>query len=143
VAFCAQADVERAAGGAAHLVELTDLAGTGAVNAEVLADAIARADADILLYVNLQADIPTVSVPESIRSLSAQGAVYELRKARGALGTVDATAREEWLTKLRDLGSGRARISEPMPTASSAASRAGVYNRDSEPFSRAALNRSW
>lgn len=103
MAYCSQTEVEIAAGGEAKLVELTAQDGGAAVDAEVLAAAIERADALLDEYLAKQYIVPLETVPDGIKWRSAELAVLFLREARGSLSDDQVKQREAhqaWLDSL-------------------------------------------
>lgn len=101
--YSTQADVERVAGGADELIELTDQDGDGVLDTAVLNDAIAAADSWIDSYAQRRYEVPFATVPDVIRRYSAQEAVYRLRQDRNNLTDRDDERHEElrdWLDQL-------------------------------------------
>lgn len=80
MAYCTQADVEIAVGGPAKLVQLSDQDGSGAVDAGVVANAIAEADAEINSYIGHRYAVPLSPVPDIIKLKSAAWAARVLRR---------------------------------------------------------------
>jgi phage gp36-like protein len=81
MAYCAQADLEEQIS-PAELIELTDDAGAGAVDATVVARAVADADAEIDSYCGGRYTLPFSPVPVMIRKLSVDVALYNLHTRR-------------------------------------------------------------
>ncbi|MFH0901890.1 MAG: DUF1320 domain-containing protein [Pseudomonadota bacterium] len=144
MAYCSQADVTKAAGGAAKLVELTDIEASGTLNTAVLNDAIAEADAWIDGYLQKRYSVPLASTPEDIRRLAAREVVFLLKDARRATTDDDKSHHEERLLLLRDVAKGiRGLAVEPLPAASSNVAPE-VMERDSdESISRQTLDDYW
>jgi phage gp36-like protein len=140
MAYCVQADVEVASGGATKLAELTDdapVAGASTLNATNLAAAIAEADAwiDSYLYVGEQYTLPLETVPELIKRTSAMETVFRLRMRRAHLGTDRSAelAREDRVRLLEAYVKGARR----MPSTVTPATSAVVIEPDEcEPTSR-------
>jgi phage gp36-like protein len=81
MAYCTQ-------GGLLKLISLADLAQLTAESgdtpdAAVITDAIAKADAEIDAYCGVRYQVPFAPVPEMVRSLSADMALYHLHTRRG------------------------------------------------------------
>lgn len=121
MAYCAQGDVELAAGGAAKLVELADLDGDGALDTAAVERAIADADALINAYAQRRNVVPYSPVPDTIRRFSAREAVYQLKVARSCVTELDQAQHEELVKWLELLAKGYVTVGvEPEPAASSA-----------------------
>jgi phage gp36-like protein len=121
MAYCEQSDVEVAAGGPDDLIELTDQDRNGAVDAHVVDKCIARGDALINTYANKLFLVPFVApVPDEIRELSAELAVYYLRKQRRSLTDEDRKDFESNVRWLEALSKGEVTIGTAvLPTKSS------------------------
>jgi phage gp36-like protein len=105
MAYSTQADVTTAANGAAHLIELTDLDGTGVLDVNRLNAAIAEADSWIDSHVAKQYATPLNPVPAKIKGLSADEATYILtrrRKAVTAEQEKEHVERQKFLEQVRD-----------------------------------------
>lgn len=107
MAYSTQAQVETAVGGPARLVELTDLANLGVVDAQVVADAIAEADGEIDSYIGQRFFVPLAVVPAVISAKSATWAARVLRRNNSNGRPLDEDiAREEidikWLLKVAE-----------------------------------------
>jgi phage gp36-like protein len=121
MAYVTQTDVERAAGGAAKLAQLTDLDADGAVDALVLSETIADASRWIDSYVQRRHAVPlTEPVPAIVRRFCAQEVVYLLKRPRGAVDTQDQEDHDELLLWLRGVSEGSVSLGvDPPPTHSS------------------------
>lgn len=123
MAYSSQADVEIAAGGARALAELTDLDGTrsGEVNDDVLAAAIADADAMIDTYVGRNRAVPLVApIPQIVKRLSADEVVYLLRMRRQMVGDFEQARHENNLRWLEGVARGFLTLGvDPQPKKSS------------------------
>jgi phage gp36-like protein len=109
MAYADQDDVERAAGGAQALADLTDLDGTrsGEVDTDVLEAAQQDADAEIDSYIGRNRKVPLASpVPPVIRRVSAEEVVYLLRMRRRMLGEFEQTRHENNLRWLEGAAKG-------------------------------------
>lgn len=80
MAYCAQADVQIAVGGAEKLLQLSDQSGTGAIVSAVVVSAIAEADAEINSYIGHRYAVPLSPVPDIIKMKSAAWAARVLRR---------------------------------------------------------------
>lgn len=87
--YCVQADVQTAAGGAKRLAQLVDWDGDAAVDSAEVTAAIASADSDINRYSSSRYTVPLTPVPEGAKRMSADLAVYRLKKWRGVLDDAD------------------------------------------------------
>lgn len=100
------------------LINLTDDAGTGAVNVDVLNAAIGRADRTIDAYLRGQYIVPFDPVPPEVRSLSADLTWYLLEQRRTMVTEASRQAHQDALRMLKDLQSGRAVLSTAGQTSS-------------------------
>ncbi len=118
------------------LIQLTDDAGAGAVEASVVARAIADADAEINGYLGSRLAVPLDPAPVLLRKLSVDMAVYHLHARR-------AGAPEEWRQRyedarrlLNDVARGRVSLGvadpqgTPQPATMLATSQERVFTRD-------------
>ncbi len=103
MSYSSASDVERVAGGAQRLVQLADYDRDGIADAAVIAAAIERADAWINTYAEQSYSVPFATVPTHVRELSAQEAVYQLKRDRSMVTEDDRSEHEErerWLMRL-------------------------------------------
>lgn len=70
--------------GEQELIELTDHANTGAINATVLGQALADADAEINAYLTSRYTLPLASVPPILVKFAADVARYQLYDTRAS-----------------------------------------------------------
>jgi len=70
------------------LIQLTDDGGVGVVDESVLTEAIDQADREIDAYLGTRYPVPLDPVPELIRNLSAQMAVFHLYGRRNLMSEV-------------------------------------------------------
>lgn len=122
MAYSTADDLEdTAAGGGVRLLDLADWDNAGTIDAAVTARidaAIAWADGRINLYARMRYATPFSSPTPEIVQLSAELAVYKLKKNRGQLSPEDIREfNEELMPLLKDLAGGLARPDEPTPTA--------------------------
>lgn len=69
----------------ARLVQLTDDEGTGTVAEDRITQAVADADNEIDGYLGLRMELPLASVPDSLRRVSTDIAVYNLYSRRDGI----------------------------------------------------------
>lgn len=94
MAYCAQSDIlERLP--EETLIQLTDDAEAGQVEASVVARAIADADAEIDGHLGSRHAVPLSPVPPLVRKISVELAIYHLFSRRGG-------APEEWRQRYED-----------------------------------------
>jgi len=101
--YASRADVVLAAGGEARLLQITDFDGDGLEDSGIVTDAVDEAEAQINTYARKRFATPFDPVPESIRRLAANLAVYVLKARRDALTESDdrlQDARLDWLAML-------------------------------------------
>lgn len=105
--YSAQADLEEQIS-ADELIELTDDAGTGAVDATAVARAIADADAEIDSYCGSRYTPPFSPVPVMIRKLSVDIAIYNLHTRRAIIKVPEERQKryENAIRFLRDVSKG-------------------------------------
>jgi phage gp36-like protein len=138
VAYAAKTDLELAAGGAVRLLQLADYSGTGVVNADVVASAIAEAESIVNKSIQLRYNVPLLEpVPGAVRALVAREAVWLMKLARDMTTEADLVAHEERRKMLEDIGAGRMSLGVyPSPLKSSA-----VVDRTSGQDETAAVSR--
>lgn len=134
-------DLQRAAGGADRLLQLTDWDADGSEDAGVVDDAIATADGWIDSRLRGRYQTPLAApVPEAIRRMSARLALYELKRRRDALTEHDLITYEQDIQWLVDMREGRADPGTSPPPTKSSADAAAAYDRDTtKSVSRAKL----
>jgi phage gp36-like protein len=123
VAYSSQDDVVIAAGGSRALAELTDLDGAlnGEIDPAVLAAAIGDADAMIDTYVGRNKQVPLQApIPQIIKRLSADEALYLLRMRRQMVGEAEQLRHENNLRWLEGVARGFLTLGvDPQPSKSS------------------------
>ena len=92
---------------------LADRTGDFVADPEVIGKAIARADAEIDSHVGARYPLPLASVPEILRQLSSDIAVYRLATDGGALTNEHRQRYEDAVAHLRRIADGRAVLSLP------------------------------
>ena len=127
MAYCVQADLERAAGGVALFLKLADHNGDGTADTDVVADAISDAERYVDSYLARRYSVPLASPSDVIRRVTAEEAVYILRKDSVALGNVEGVFSDLQLVHLQNVlwleGVAAGKINpgvDPAPTKSSA-----------------------
>ncbi len=93
----------------AELIQLTDDAGSGAINAAKVTRAIADADALIDSYAIGTYDLPLV-VTDRVRALSVNLAIYELEKRRRRIRDDTRQAYGDARAFLKDVAAGKASL---------------------------------
>jgi phage gp36-like protein len=106
MSYCTQTDITNSGLSSATLIQLTDDAGTGAVNATVVAECIAQADAEIDGYLGARYSIPVSPVPVMLRNLSVAASVWKLYGHRGLDHARRRQDYEDALAVLRRLARG-------------------------------------
>lgn len=114
-----------------ELVQLTDDAGTGVVDAAKVDAAIAAADSLIDAYAGARYALPLAS-SEQVRTLSVDLAIFELEKRRRRIRDVTQQARDQALAFLRDVAAGRATL-EQAATPQAAEASAEKPDRQAQP----------
>ena len=104
--YASSDDVQRAAGGAEKLQQLTDLKSSGEVDAVTVTEAIEEAESMINSYLQMRfaVPIPDAKVPKVLRRLCARMSVYILRYDREALSAKEDDRQEDrmqWLEGVR------------------------------------------
>jgi len=96
----------------AELIQLTDDAGTGTVDAAKVDAAFNAASATIDAYAGARYALP-LQPSEKVKQLCIDLAVYELEKRRRRIREATLAARDAALAFLRDLALGRAVLDQP------------------------------
>lgn len=120
MAYSTIADVQQAAGGAKRLLQLSDFDGKNAVDNAIVERAIARADALINVYVHKRYGVDLEApVPQVVVDLSAEEAVFALKKDRGMLTAEDIELHKERLERLEAIARGQITLGvSPQPAKS-------------------------
>lgn len=140
MAYSVQADLEEAARGSDRLIQLTDNEASGALNTVVMDAAIARADAWIDSFAQRKSKTPFTPVPDSIKYLSAEEAVYLLKRHRNMVTEPETAAHEERLEWLRDFAAGKVSAgTDPVSPKSTAVVPEVLIRSDDEEISRESL----
>lgn len=104
--YSSRADVVLAAGGVSRLVQISDFDGDGEEDALLVDDALCEAEGVVNSYVRKRYEVPLAPVPEIIRRLTANLAVYILKSRRDAVCEKDAVEQEQRLEWLKGLAEG-------------------------------------
>lgn len=107
MAYTDRAAVEVSAGGAAALIQLTDLDGDGVEDAGLVDTAIADADAEINSYARKVFSVPMTPTPDFISALAKRLAVYNLKQQRNCLTEDDEMAQKARIKWLENLAAGK------------------------------------
>lgn len=150
MAYCDQTDVERAAGGRQRLIELSDLAGTGALDSTVVDQAITDASGWADVFIPKRYAIPIAAspgaTPPGIRALVAAEAVYLLKGRRPHnLTDDDRDAHKERFDILDRIAKGTLTPGQdPLPARSSqVAPVTGTRDGETYPMSRDGTKGYW
>jgi phage gp36-like protein len=123
MAYCTQADIELAISDDV-LTQLTDDDNAGSADAEVVAQAIATADAEIDGYCAAKYAVPFATVPAIVKALSIEISVYYLYKRRSVPEKIEK-AYEKAIARLKDISRGLLTLGvDPPPAASTSADSA-------------------
>lgn len=122
------------------LIQLTDDAKLGAVNQDVVAEAIADADAEIDSYCGNRYDVPLATATAMIAKISRDIAMYNLygRRPNGPSETV----KERYANAVRflkDVSAGRVSLGANAPETSSGGGPASTTSREDRIFTRDTL----
>jgi phage gp36-like protein len=138
MAYCTQADLEKLVP-VQELAELTTESG-GQPESEVVEVCLARAAAEIDAYLAGRYVVPFNPVPERVKSLAVDLAIYHLYSRRGVMPEIREKNYQKALACLRELAGGQARL---LVAGQEAARLEGPDSRLSQAtervFSRAAL----
>lgn len=117
MAYCTQSDLELAAGGAEHLIQLCDQDDTGLLDDGKMTRAIELAQSIVDSYVSKVMAVPVASPTKALILHTALVAVYWLKKwAPSATAEDDRTYADVVLAWLAGVGSGRIGIdADPQP----------------------------
>lgn len=113
MAYCSQDDIEKCLQ-PGSLVYITDDSGSGTVDATKVAEAILKAGSEIDAYCQVKYTVPFFPVPDLIRSLAEDMAIYHLFSRRGFKeDTADKAVQEKYknaIALLRDIAKGMASV---------------------------------
>ena len=152
MAYATQADVEKAAGGAARLRQISDTSNSGSINASVVADAIDEGAALIDSYAGKRHAVPFAApVPKIVTLMCAKIAVLSMVMATGNATELDKSQWEfivgggrvpSWLERLSrgEVSLGEAPADAPAEMVADTADPNPSSNLD---VSRASLEGYW
>lgn len=142
MAYCTQSDLEEQIS-ADELEQLTDDTGDGAVDATVIARAIADADAEIDAYLFDRYAVPLSTVPAVIRKLSVDMAIYHLCSRR-PVGMPDIRKEryERAMVVLRDIAKGLISVGASTPSPSTSDAPETTLPRSERVFTRGYFSNS-
>lgn len=113
MAYCTQSDIEKCLEPNA-LIYITDDAGSGTVDAAKVAEAVLKAGSEIDAYCQVKYSVPFSPVPDLVKSLAEDIAVYNLFARRGFKeNTADKAIMEKYknaIALLRDIAKGLAAV---------------------------------
>lgn len=107
--YCVQSDLEKQLP-PAQLIQLTDDDGDGAADSGVVTDNITRADNEINAYCAKRYTVPFAPVPDLIKTLSVDIAIWNLHKRRGIERDAVNKAYARAIQLLKDIASGTASL---------------------------------
>ncbi len=118
MAYCTLNDIEKCLDPSV-LVYVTDDAGTGVVDEDKVTEAISKAGAEVESYCRASYTVPFDPVPDLIRSLTCDIAVYNLFARRGFReGTADVAVKDRYknaIDRLKDISRGLASVATGTP----------------------------
>lgn len=106
MAYIDSTDVQNAAGGAANLKGIADADRDGTTDSELVAAAIAEADAWVNAELSKRVATPMDPVPDLVKACSANEAVYILKRNAGQADADDRADHEERRELLRSIATG-------------------------------------
>ena len=129
--YCAQTDLEEQLS-PEELIELTDDAGAGAVDASIVSRAIADADAEIDSYCGSRYSLPFSPVPVMVRKLSVDVAIYNLYTRRAILKMPEERQKryDNAIRFLRDISKGLISLGADAPAQANTSDMASIAGND-------------
>ena len=119
MAYCTASDVEQAAGGEKRLRELADYDRNAIADSDTITAAIAAADSWIDGQLAKRLAVSLAVVPELIKNISMDEAVYVLKRWRSMATENDRDDHRERLEQLVSIKKGESTVGEdPQPAAS-------------------------
>ena len=118
MAYCALADIKDKIP-EARLVQLTDDAGAGEIDEDIIDEAIADADAEIDSYCGTRYDVPFASAPAIIRKMSVDIAIYNIFARRQGAPEDRKERYDNAIRFLRDVSKGIISLGAGAPSPSS------------------------
>lgn len=144
MAYSTQSDLEFAVGGTDRLIQLADWDSDGTADAAVVAKAIAKADGEIDSYLRVRYATPVATPSQTLITLSAEWAIYLLRKARNMVSEANEAEHKQQIEIAGALRDGKIRPDEPLPAASTAVRPSWrERDQDGEGMSRNGLKGAW
>jgi phage gp36-like protein len=136
--YCTQSDLEKLIP-TEELAQLTTESGSSP-DANVVTEAIAMADAEIDAYCGKQYAVPFSPVPDRVKSLSVDMAIYHLYSRRSVAPEIRRIKYEDAIKFLKDLAKGLAVLGESSsPPTGAAGSGAADIESGTRIFSRTLL----
>jgi phage gp36-like protein len=114
MAYCAQSDLLNQLD-EDILIQLTDDADAGAIDADIVTRAIADADAEIDSYCGARYEVPFASVPVMVRKISVDIAIYNLYVRRKGVPEDRENRYKDAIRFLRDVSAGKATLGADAP----------------------------
>ncbi len=120
MAYCAESDVQMAAGGSTRLRQLSDWENEGDVDSDVVASMISSADAWINEYLQKRHEVALEEpIPDGIRDVSAEHAVFLMKERRDMVTEKDMQMFEHRMKRLDDIAKGVRTVGvNPLPAKS-------------------------
>lgn len=116
MAYCTQSDIVEQLD-EDILIQLTDDADAGTVDADTVTRAIADADAEIDSYCGVRHSVPFATVPDIILKYSVDIAIYNLYARRKGAPDYRKERYDNAIRFLKDVAAGRASLGEDDPDA--------------------------
>ena len=135
--YCTQSDILKQIAEAA-VIQLTDDSGTGAIVTAVVTAAIADADAEIDAYCSGRYPVPFSPVPDMVRKLSVDIAIYNLfsRRAEITIGEDRKGRYDNSIRFLRDVSQGKASLGGDAPAETDASLPQATTAKEDRIFTR-------
>jgi phage gp36-like protein len=119
-----------------ELIQLTDDDGTGAVDTDIIDNAVADADAEIDSYCMERYTVPFSSVPVMIKKLSVDIAVYNLFSRKQGAPEDRAKRYQDAIAFLKDVAKGTASLGADAPVETSQDTIMVTHSKDDRVFTR-------
>jgi len=118
------------------LIQLTDDADAGAVDDDMVTRAIADADSEIDSYCGKRYEVPFSTVPERVRKLSVDIAIYNLYSRRKGAPESREKRYDRAISFLKDVAKGLATLGEDDPDSTPAESHKPDIDQSDRIFTR-------
>ncbi|PID40656.1 MAG: hypothetical protein CR984_02055 [Proteobacteria bacterium] len=138
MSYCTQTDLEKKID-PEHIIALTDDGDTGSVDASVVAEAIADADAEIDAYCGKRYPVPFTTVPTMVKKLSRDIAIYNLCQRRQQTEEGRQTDYDNAIKFLQSIAKGLATLGEDDPDGTPSEVNEPDITSDTRLFSRDGL----